>query len=108
MPCTEGGAPVTIERLFGFVKLGTTQSPSSEAPCSQARFRNGATPACTAVNREHDVLRTLVVAGRLFTVTNKGLHAYDLDTLGGHGFRIRLATDGEIRARIDGLAFSIS
>jgi uncharacterized secreted protein with C-terminal beta-propeller domain len=27
-----------------------------------------------------DVLRTLVVAGRLFTVTGKGLHAYDLDT----------------------------
>ena len=48
MPCTEGGTPVTIDRLFGFVKLGTTQSPSSDVPCSQARFRNGATPACTA------------------------------------------------------------
>jgi hypothetical protein len=28
-----------------------------------------------------DVLRTLVVAGRLFTLTDQGLHAYDLDTL---------------------------
>lgn len=26
------------------------------------------------------VLRTLVVAGRLFTLTDDGLHAYDLDT----------------------------
>ena len=28
-----------------------------------------------------DVLRTLVVGGRLFTLTGEGLHAYDLDTL---------------------------
>ena len=27
------------------------------------------------------VLRTLVVANRLFTLTSAGLHAYDLDTL---------------------------
>src|SRR5438045_206833 len=32
MPCTDGGAPVTIERLLGFVKDGITQSPTSEVP----------------------------------------------------------------------------
>ena len=47
MPCTAGGTPVTIERLFGLVKLGTTQSPSSDVPWAHI-FRNGATPACTA------------------------------------------------------------
>ncbi len=33
MPCTEGGAPVTMERLLGLVKLGTTQSPIVSVPC---------------------------------------------------------------------------
>jgi uncharacterized secreted protein with C-terminal beta-propeller domain len=32
------------------------------------------------------VLRTLVVAGRLFTLTDAGLHAYDLDTLAAGPF----------------------
>ena len=32
MPCTEGGTPVTIERLFGLVKHGTTQSAISAVP----------------------------------------------------------------------------
>ncbi len=32
------------------------------------------------------VLRTLVVGGRLFTLTEKGLHAYDLDTLAAGPF----------------------
>ena len=48
MPCTAGGAPVTIDRLLGLVKLGTTQSASSDVPLSHMRLRNGATPACTA------------------------------------------------------------
>ena len=48
MPCTEGGTPVTIDTLFGFVKLGTTQSPISELPCSSMRCRNGAAPAWMA------------------------------------------------------------
>src|SRR3954447_20123107 len=26
MPCTDGGTPVTIETLFGFVKLGSAES----------------------------------------------------------------------------------
>jgi hypothetical protein len=30
---------------------------------------------------ERPVLRTLVVANRLYTLTKGGLHAYDLDTL---------------------------
>ena len=29
MPCTAGGAPVTIDRLFGFVKVGIAASPSA-------------------------------------------------------------------------------
>ena len=35
MPCTEGGAPVTIDRLFGLVKLGITQSATSAVPVAQ-------------------------------------------------------------------------
>ncbi len=48
MPCTEGGAPVTIDRLFGLVKLGTTQSATSAVPCASVRFSHGAWPAATA------------------------------------------------------------
>ncbi len=33
---------------------------------------------------------------------NQPNHAYDLDTLGGHGFRIRLASDGEQMTTLDG------
>lgn len=33
---------------------------------------------------------------------NQPNHAYDLDTLGGHGFRIRLARDGEQMTTLDG------
>ena len=48
MPCTEGGAPVTIDRLFGFVKLGTTQSPISAVPDASTCLMNGMWPAATA------------------------------------------------------------
>ncbi len=48
MPCTEGGAPVTIERLFGLVKLGTTQSPTSAVPSAKTRFIQGMWPPATA------------------------------------------------------------
>jgi phenylalanyl-tRNA synthetase beta chain len=34
---------------------------------------------------------------------NQPNHAYDLETLGGHGFRIRLATDGEQMTTLDGV-----
>ena len=36
--------------------------------------------------RGADVLRTLVIAGRLFTLTDDGLHAYDLDTFAAGPF----------------------
>jgi hypothetical protein len=32
MPCTDGGTPVTIDRLFGFVNDGTTQSAVNTVP----------------------------------------------------------------------------
>ena len=44
MPCTEGGAPVTIDRLFGFVKLGITQSAISAVPLASTRFSHGMWP----------------------------------------------------------------
>ena len=48
MPCTAGGAPVTIDRLFGLVKLGTTQSARRSAPCSKVRVRYGIAPSAIA------------------------------------------------------------
>ena len=48
MPCTEGGAPVTIDRLFGLVKVGTTHSAISAVPSASTRVSHGATPADTA------------------------------------------------------------
>ncbi len=48
MPCTDGGAPVTIERLFGLVKLGTTQSATSAVPRASTCFMNGMWPPATA------------------------------------------------------------
>ena len=47
-------------------------------------FRVGGANGITEAGRpqeERPVLRTLVVANRLFTLTKGGLHAYDLDTL---------------------------
>ena len=32
MPCTDGGTPVTIDRLLGLVKLGMTQSADEARP----------------------------------------------------------------------------
>ena len=48
MPCTLGGAPVTMDRLLGLVNEGITQSADSTLPRSRSRAKNGATPACTA------------------------------------------------------------
>ena len=48
MPCTDGGAPVTILRLLGLVKLGTTQSAISAVPVAKVRASQGITPAATA------------------------------------------------------------
>ena len=60
--------------------------PVSDASGSAAQAiafrvnRDGIGVAGKTVERA-DVLRTLVVGGRLFTLTGEGLHAYDLDTL---------------------------
>src|SRR5436309_6484090 len=43
MPWTAGDAPVTIERLFGFVKLGTTDRATRYTPSSRKRARAGVT-----------------------------------------------------------------
>ena len=51
MPCTLGGTPVTIDRLFGLVKLGTTQSAISPAPCASVRLSQGMWPVATACAR---------------------------------------------------------
>ena len=48
MPCTAGGTPVTIDRLLGFVKLGTTQSASHSVPPGSAWARYGIAPAVVA------------------------------------------------------------
>ena len=48
MPCTAGGAPVTMERLFGLVNEGTTQSPLNAVPGPSSFAMNGATPAFAA------------------------------------------------------------
>ncbi len=39
---------------------------------------------------------------------NQPNHAYDLDTLGGEGFRVRLATDGETMVTLDGVERSLT
>ena len=41
MPCTAGGTPVTIDRLFGLVKLGTTQSATTALPFASVRCIHG-------------------------------------------------------------------
>src|SRR4029077_3169619 len=48
MPCTDGGTPVTIETLFGLVKLGSADSTMRKnfRPASDRRY--GATPAAIA------------------------------------------------------------
>ena len=44
MPCTLGGAPVTMLRLLGLVKVGTTQSATSPVPSAKVRFIHGMWP----------------------------------------------------------------
>jgi hypothetical protein len=48
MPCTLGGAPVTMLRLLGLVKLGTTQSATSAVPRASVRAIQGMAPPATA------------------------------------------------------------
>ena len=42
------------------------------------------------------------VSNAVMLELNQPNHAYDLDTLGGHGFRIRLAGEGEVMTTLDG------
>jgi phenylalanyl-tRNA synthetase beta chain len=43
------------------------------------------------------------VSNMVMLELNQPNHPYDLDTLGGHGFRIRLARDGELMTTLDGV-----
>ncbi|MFZ9629641.1 MAG: phenylalanine--tRNA ligase subunit beta [Ilumatobacteraceae bacterium] len=43
------------------------------------------------------------VSNYVMLETNQPNHAYDLDTLGGGGFRIRLAVEGEVLVTLDGV-----
>ena len=48
MPWTDGGAPVTIDRLFGFVNDGITQSAVRQVPRPFKPAIHGAAPAVIA------------------------------------------------------------
>jgi hypothetical protein len=47
MPCTAGGAPVTMEALFGLVKVGTTASASPTKPVSRKAAMAGRMPSAS-------------------------------------------------------------
>ena len=48
MPWTDGGTPVTIDTLFGLVKLGSADSTSRKNFGPKSDRRYGATPAAIA------------------------------------------------------------
>ena len=61
-------------------------------------WRAGCTrPGCAPINNVVDVSNYVMLE------LNQPNHAYDLDTLGGGGFRIRLARDGEPMITLDGV-----
>jgi len=45
IPCTDGGTPVTIDRLLGLVNDGTTQFAVMHVPRSRSDASHGARPA---------------------------------------------------------------
>ena len=47
MPCTFGGAPVTIDMLFGLVNVGMAASAMAKKPCAMILEMLGNTPAET-------------------------------------------------------------
>jgi len=51
MPCSEGGAPVTIDMLFGLVKLGSCERPRRYVPTSASSFSRGVSPRSNASSR---------------------------------------------------------
>jgi hypothetical protein len=48
MPWMEGGAPVTMETLFGFVNVGTTASTIRDVQPGSVDASQGIAPASTA------------------------------------------------------------
>ena len=48
------------------------------------------------------------VSNYVMLETNQPNHAYDLDTLGGGGFRVRLAREGEVLVTLDDLARTLT
>ncbi len=51
MPCTEGGRPVAIDRLFGLVKLGIAECAVRTVPFALTRSSAGIRPAAIASSR---------------------------------------------------------
>ena len=95
----------TTTRSCGGRPSGSRSCPVSDARRQRraggrvpGRSRRGIGVAGTTVERA-DVLRTLVVGGRLFTLTGEGLHAYDLDSLAPGPFtRLRVRLTARIAA----------
>ena len=48
------------------------------------------------------------VSNYVMLETNQPNHAYDFDTLGGNGFRVRLARDGEVLVTLDDVARTLT
>ena len=67
------------------------------APSPQWLVRRLQAAGMRAINNVVDVSNAVMLE------LNQPNHAYDLDTLGGHGFRIRLARDGEVMTTLDGI-----
>ncbi len=96
-------APVTIAagercgRFTSTVMSGVSVGPS--APWMARRLRAaGMRPISNVVDVSNYVMLEL----------NQPNHAYDLDTLGGGGFRVRAAADGETITTLDGVERSLS
>jgi hypothetical protein len=51
MPCTEGGVPVTIDMLLGFVKVGIAAAAIVQNPCWRHAAIVGTTPAASPASR---------------------------------------------------------
>ena len=85
-------APDLCGRFVSVVLSGLRVGPS--APWMAERLtRAGMRPISNVVDVSNYVMLEL----------NEPNHAYDLDTLGGGGFRIRRATDGETMVTLDGV-----
>ena len=94
MPCTDGGTPVTIERLLGLVKDGTTQSARRFVPSRRMPANQGAMPG---LDRVLDIAGLRAVdadddCGTLRQAVAPAVHgdlAADAVTVGCHGSLLR-------------------